>query len=1013
MNISLSNLENSTNAGFIIPGQATGDRLGSEVYGAGDINGDGIDDLVVTTTDAGIVSTDAYSYFDSDRRGEAYVVFGRQSGFENPLNLDNLDGNNGFRVSGLDKQHNLGEAVAAGDINGDGIDDLVVGAPQAGLQVSSYGYSYSENNGEAYVIFGRQAGFGADFDLQTLDGSNGFIIKGIDAEDLLGTAVSSGGDINGDGIDDLAVSAVGGGSRISNSNGFSYSDRRGEVYVLFGDRNGFESRINLFNLNGSNGFIVDGKDANDSLGGALSSAGDINGDGLDDLIIAAPNAGDVLDSPFAEGNSDQRGEVYVLFGRRDGFSSRFNLRDGINGNNGFLLTGEGIEDNLGSDVSNAGDLNGDGIEDLIIGAANASVGGEYTHEGRAYVLFGRRDGFGTQFDLSNLDGNNGFSLTGLNNDSGLGNTVSAGDFNGDGIDDLFIGGSEGGETVSAYGFEYSDRRGEAYIIFGKASGFTSTLDLGNLNPNEGIKIAGVNPGDLLGSDISSGDLNNDGAYDLIISAPEVNQSGEYSREGTVYTIFGTPPSPIEFIQATPYNDKLDGTVFGDRLFGLSGDDTIDGKAGNDTLAGDDGSDTLFGRRGEDVLTGGNNNDILFGGKDNDLLQGGNNQDRLFGGLGEDTLFGGTDNDLLQGGDANDTLNGTDPNNDLVQLGEQDTLVGNAGSDLFIFGDEKRVYYSDLNSQTIGRTDYAFIRDFDLTRDKIQLNGDPDSYRLFFYTNRLGQARANIFHRVPGSKLELIGIINNVMPGLTLQSSTFVYVGEAPVTDPNDLATPFSDRIVGTAVDDMISGNSGDDTLIGGDGNDILNGEAGGDSLLGDGGNDTLNGGSNNDTLIGGLGNDQLNGDDNQDRLVGDEGNDLLLGGTQNDLLEGGLGNDTLIGTNYGNLEVQLGEQDTLIGGAGSDFLILGDRDRMFYNDRNPNTGGDTDYALIRGFDFDQDTIQLQGDRSMYDLTFYTDGSGTTLANLLYLEPGSVPERVGILEDVSPDLTTANRALFYV
>ena len=194
---------------------------------------------------------------------------------------------------------------------------------------------------------------------------------------------------------------------------------------------------------------------------------------------------------------------------------------------------------------------------------------------------------------------------------------------------------------------------------------------------------------------------------------------------------------------------------------------------------------------------------------------------------------------------------------------------------------------------------------------------------------------------------------------------------------------------------------------------LLNGNNGGDYLFGDAGNDTVSGGNNNDTLFGASGDDRLNGDRNQDRLVGDDGNDLLLGGTENDLLEGGQRDDTLIAAEYGNPEVQPGEQDTPSGGAGSDFFILGDRDRMLYNDRNPATAGDTDYALIKGFDFSQDTIQLQGDRSMYDLSFYTDGSGTTFVNIFYLEWGSTPERVGIIENVSTDLTTTNRAFFFV
>ena len=1026
MNISLSDLKNNPNAGLIISGKSTGDRLGSEVYGAGDINGDGIEDLVVTAIDAGVPSNDPYSYYDSDRRGKAYVVFGSQDS-SGSFDLDRLDGSNGFTVSGLNSEHHLGDAVTAGDINGDGIDDLVLGAPQAGLEVSSYGYSYSQNNGEAYVIFGRRSGFNKDFSLSTLNGSNGFTVKGIDAQDLLGTAVSSAGDINGDGIDDLALGAVGAG-QISNDNGFASSNRRGEVYVLFGSRNDFDSRINLFNLNGSNGFIVDGKDSNDSLGSALSSAGDINGDGIDDLIIGAANAGDVLDSPFADGDSDQKGEVYVLFGRRNGFSSRFGVGDVLNGNDGFILTGMGIEDGLGSEVSSAGDINGDGIDDLIIGAANASVDGEYTHEGQAYVVFGRRGGFGTQFDLNNLNGSNGFSIAGINVDSGLGNAVSAGDFNGDGIDDLFIGGSEGGETVSAYGFEYSDRRGEAYIVFGKSSGFASQLDLGNLSNSEGMKIAGINGDDLLGSDISSGDWNNDGADDLIVSAVGTSK-GEYTREGTTYVVFGTPqsveppvvvtPETPTSTQATPYNDRLEGTLFDDRLSGLSGDDTINGKQGNDDLAGDGGGDSLVGGDGADTIAGGNNNDTLVGGRGKDFLNGGNNQDRLFGSAGNDTLVGGADNDLLRGGGNNDVLNGTNPSNPQVQIGEQDTLVGGGGRDLFILGDEERIYYNDRNSNTEGSSDYAFIEDFNRDRDQIQLKGDRSLYSLSSYPDGNGNTLSNLFYLEPGAIAERIGILKNVPTDLSLDNPAFIYLqnesqptASVPTINPIDSATPYNDFILGSASDDLILGNSGDDTLLGMPGNDTLDGEDGGDSLFGDYGKDILFGRNNNDTLFGGADNDWLDGGNNQDRLNGDDGDDTLYGGTDNDRLDGGFGNDTLDGTDPYNSEEQFGEQDTLIGGAGADLFILGNKDRVYYDDRNSNTPGFSDYAFIQDFNSDRDKIQLKGDRSLYDLALYSDGQGNTQANLFYLD-GGTPERIAILEDIPNNLSLGNSAFIYL
>jgi Ca2+-binding RTX toxin-like protein len=377
--------------------------------------------------------------------------------------------------------------------------------------------------------------------------------------------------------------------------------------------------------------------------------------------------------------------------------------------------------------------------------------------------------------------------------------------------------------------------------------------------------------------------------------------------------------------------------------------------------------------------------------------------------------GGTDNDLLEGGSGNDTLLGADPSNLGVQPGEQDTLSGGEGLDLFSLGDKNQVYYDDRNSQTEGSTDYALIQDFNPAQDKIQLKGDRSLYSLAFFADSQGNTLANIFYRPPGSVSERIGIIKNVAPSLTLTNSAFIYLPNDSTPPKLNIiggATPYSDKLNGSGLNDQISGGSGDDTLSGGDGNDSLSGDDGGDSLFGDSGNDTLNGGNNNDTLFGAAGNDLLEGGNNQDRLLGDEGDDMLLGGTDNDLLEGGVGNDTLNGTNPNNTELQLGEQDTLTGGVGRDLYLLGDKNRVYYSDRNSQTAGATDYGLIKNFDPTQDQIQLKGDRSSYSLSFFTSGS-STLANIFYLEPGSTPERVGIIEDVAANLTINNSAFTLV
>ena len=136
-------------------------------------------------------------------------------------------------------------------------------------------------------------------ELSTLDGSNGFILNGIDANDNSGSSVSSAGDVNGDGYDDLII-----GARRANPNGGS----SGETYVVYGGASapGTEGVLDLSMLDGSNGFTLTGIDGGDWSGFSVSSAGDVNGDGYDDLIIGAWRAD-------PNGN-DNAGETYIVYG---------------------------------------------------------------------------------------------------------------------------------------------------------------------------------------------------------------------------------------------------------------------------------------------------------------------------------------------------------------------------------------------------------------------------------------------------------------------------------------------------------------------------------------------------------------------------------------------------------------------------------------------------------------------------------------------------------------------------
>ena len=145
--------------------------------------------------------------------------------------------------------------------------------------------------GETYVVFGSDTGFDATLDLSSVDGTNGFVINGIDQEDYSGTSVSAAGDVNGDGIDDLII-----GAYEADPGG---NDGAGETYVVFGSDTGFDASLDLSTLDGTNGFVINGVDQGDHSGISVSGAGDVNGDGIDDVIVGAYGAD----------------ETYIIFGR--------------------------------------------------------------------------------------------------------------------------------------------------------------------------------------------------------------------------------------------------------------------------------------------------------------------------------------------------------------------------------------------------------------------------------------------------------------------------------------------------------------------------------------------------------------------------------------------------------------------------------------------------------------------------------------------------------------------------
>jgi hypothetical protein len=288
--INLSSLNGTT--GFRLDGVSADDRSGWSVASAGDVNGDGFADLII-----GAIDVDATRGME----GASYVVFGKASGFTSAIDLSSLNGTTGFRLNGVADSDRSGWSVAsAGDVNGDGFADVIVGAPRA--DPNSNGSS-----GSSYVVFGKASGFTSAIDLSSLNGTTGFRLDGVAADDESGTSVASAGDVNGDGFADLVI-----GARYADPNG----SNSGSSYVVFGKSSGFTAAINLTSLNGTTGFRLDGVAAGDYSGWSVATAGDVNGDGLADIIISASSA---------DPNGSASGSSYVVFGNTSAFASSINL----------------------------------------------------------------------------------------------------------------------------------------------------------------------------------------------------------------------------------------------------------------------------------------------------------------------------------------------------------------------------------------------------------------------------------------------------------------------------------------------------------------------------------------------------------------------------------------------------------------------------------------------------------------------------------------------------------------
>ncbi len=502
--------------GFAIYGADPGDESGFSVAGAGDINGDGLSDLVV-----GAHLADRAGGDEEDNFGEAYVVFGKTGGSAD-VDLGTLSNADGFTITGAFFGDELGTSVSsAGDINGDGLDDVILGAPWA-----DGGGSF--NNGGSYVLFGKVDGF-TDIDLSSLAPGDGFAIFGADSNDRAGGAVSSAGDVNGDGYEDVIIGAAGADGQDNLKSG------SGEAYVVFGKAGG-HTDVDLGALSAADGFTIRGGDDFDALGQSVSAAGDFNGDGYDDIIVGAQSAD-------GAGNAKSlAGDTYVIFGKASGFGM-INV-DSMDPSDGFAIYGADDNDRSGASVAAAGDVNGDGFDDLIVGSPFAwGIGNANAVAGESYVIYGNDTMTGsvthqgTEID-DTLNGGAGADVM----VAGQGDDT----VNGDGGADVIRGGA-GDDLLTVGDTAFARIDGGAGYDTLALDTAGETLDLTSLGSSE---IEGVEAVDLSGS----------GANGLTLSVQDVLQLSDETNDLHVFGN-GDDSVTLEGDFAAAGQEDVSGTTF--------------------------------------------------------------------------------------------------------------------------------------------------------------------------------------------------------------------------------------------------------------------------------------------------------------------------------------------------------------------------------------------------------------------------------------------------------------------